>query len=141
VLAVMNADKIDKLIEMLSSPNDGECLTAARAILRTLAQEGTDILELAERVEGRKLSQAEMRRIYDAAYQAGKQAAAANMGFGNVGPSFYEMASEIKQKADGRLSLKESDFVDDMVRWCARRERSGKQAKWLHSIYCRIGRR
>ena len=28
---------------------------------------------------------------------------------------------------------KNSDFVDDMVRWCARREPSEKQAKWLHA--------
>ena len=30
------------------------------------------------------------------------------------------MACEIQHKADGRLSSKEQDFVDDMVRWCAR---------------------
>ena len=59
----MNTEKIGKLIKMLSSSNDGEVVAAARAILRTLAQEGTDIHELAERVEGRKLSQAEMQRI------------------------------------------------------------------------------
>jgi hypothetical protein len=138
----MNVEKIQKLLRLLSSPNDGGVVAAARAILRTLAQEGTDIHELAERVEGRKLSQAEMQRIYDQAFRDGKDAAATNAGFTNVGaPSFHEMAIEIKQKADGRLSPKESDFVDDMVRWCARREPSEKQAKWLHAIYCRIGRR
>jgi hypothetical protein len=138
----MNVEKIQKLLRLLSSPNDGEVVAAARAILRTLAQESADIHELAERVEGRKLSQAEMQRIYDAAYRDGKDAAAVNAGFSNVGvPSFYAMAFEIKHKADGRLSPKEQGFVDDMVRWCARREPSEKQAQWLHAIYCRIGRR
>jgi hypothetical protein len=138
----MNVEKISKLIKLLSSDNDGEALAAVHALQRLLAQEGTDIHELAERVEGRKLSQAEMQRIYDAAYQDGKQAAAVNAGFSNVGgPSFYEMACEIKHKADGRLSPKETYFINDMVRWCARREPTEKQAKWLHAIYCKIGRR
>jgi hypothetical protein len=28
------------------------------------------------------------------------------------------MAREVMRKEDGRLSPKEGDFVDDMVRWC-----------------------
>jgi hypothetical protein len=136
------ADKLGKLIKLLSSTNDGEVVAAARAILRTLAQQGADIHELADRVEGRKLSQAEMQRIYDQAYRDGKDAAAADVGFKNVDvPSFYAMACEIQHKGEGGLTLKEKDFVDDMVRWCAHREPSEKQAKWLHAIYCRIGRR
>jgi hypothetical protein len=141
VLAVMNTDKIGKLIKMLSSPNDGEVVAAARAILRTLAQEGTDIHELAERVEGRKLSQAEMQRIYHQAFRDGKKSVEVAADFSNAGPSFYSMACEIKHKANGQLSPKEQGFVEDMVRWCARKEPTEKQANWLHAIYCRIGRR
>jgi hypothetical protein len=142
MLADMNGEKMGKLIKMLSSTNEGEVVAAARAILRTLAQEGTDIHELAERVEGRKLSQAEMQRIYDKAFADGRKSAAATADFSNVGgPSFHAMACEIQHKANGRLAPKESDFLDDMVRWCARCEPSEKQAKWLHAIYCKIGRR
>jgi hypothetical protein len=141
MLAAMNVEKIQKLLRLLSSNNDGEALAAVHALRRVLAEEGTDIHELAERVEGRKLSQAEMQRIYDAAFQEGKNAAAATAGFTTVeGPSFYQMASEIKHKGDGRLTPRERDFIDDMVRWCSRREPSEKQARWLYSIYCRIGR-
>jgi hypothetical protein len=152
VLAVMNRKyekpsdepQISKLTKMLSSLNDGEVVTAARAILRTLAQEGTDIHELADHVvdiaEGRKLSQADMQRLFDAGFEKGKRSTeAAPMNFSEVGPSFYQMACEIQNKNDGRLSQRETDFVNDMVRWCAKREPSEKQAKWLHSIYCRIG--
>ena len=72
----MNTEKIGKLIKMPSSPNDGEVVAAARAILRTLAQEGADIHELATRVEGGgKLSEADMRRVYDAAFAEGRRAA------------------------------------------------------------------
>jgi hypothetical protein len=131
------ADKLGKLLKLLSSPRDGEVVAAARAILRTLAGAGADIHELAERIE-----EAEMQRIYDAAYADGKNAAAADAGFSSVDPpSFYEMAQEIEHNADGRLSEKEQKFVADMVRWCARREPSEKQAKWLHAIYVRLGRR
>jgi hypothetical protein len=142
----MNTEKIGKLLKMLSSNSDGEVIAAARAILRTLAQEGADIHELAERVEGRKLSEAEMQRIYDKAFAAGKKSVAATADFGDVtdgtsSPSFHEMACEIMSKENGRLSPKERGFAEDMVRWCARREPSEKQGKWLHAIYCRIGRR
>ena len=73
----MNVEKIQKLIKLLSSSSDGEVVAAARALLRTLHAEGTDIHALAERVEGRKLSQAEMQRIYDKAFADGKKSAAA----------------------------------------------------------------
>jgi hypothetical protein len=142
VLAVVNAEKIGKLIKMLSSSNDGEVVAAARAILRTLEAEGGDIHELAERVEESKLSEAEMRRIYDRAFADGRESVAAAANFSTLrGPSFYEMACEIQHKDDGRLTPKERDFVEDMVRWCARREPSEKQGKWLHAIYCKVGQR
>jgi hypothetical protein len=140
MLADMNVEKIQKLIRLLSSPNDGEALAAVRALQRVLREDGADIHELAARIEG--LSQVEMKKLYDAGFQEGKNAAAADVGFRSVDPpSFYEMACEIERKDDGRLSEKEQEFVADMVRWCARREPSEKQAKWLHAIYCRIGRR
>jgi hypothetical protein len=141
-IMITNTEKIGKLLKMLSSSSDGEVIAAARALLRTLAQEGADVHDLAERVEGRKLSQAEIQRIYDKAFAAGKESVAAAASFSDVGvPSFHSMACEIQHKADGRLSPKETDFVGDMVRWCALREPSEKQAKWLHAIYCKIGRR
>ena len=118
----MNVEKIQKLIRLLSSPNDGEALAAVHALQRVLREEGSDIHELAARIEG--LSQAEMKKLYDAGFQEGKSAAtAATPDFSNVGPSFYEMACEIKHKGEGRLSQREADFVDDMTRWCARANR------------------
>jgi hypothetical protein len=143
VLAVnMNTDKLGKLIKMLSSPNEGEVVAAARAILRTLEAEGGDIHELAARVADNKLLKADMQRIYDAAYRAGAESTQAATGFADVGvPSFHSMACEVQHKGEGRLTPKEQDFIDDMVRWCARREPSEKQAKWIHALYCRFGRR
>src|SRR6516225_7786803 len=89
VLAHMNVEKIQKLIRLLSSPNDGEALAAVHALRRVLREDGSDIHELATRIEG--LSQVEMKKLYDAGFQEGKSAAtAATPDFSNVGPSFYE---------------------------------------------------
>jgi hypothetical protein len=44
-------------------------IAAARAIHRTLDGADTDIHELAARIKGRKLSELEMQKIYDAAYR------------------------------------------------------------------------
>jgi hypothetical protein len=139
----MNTEKLGKLLKMLSSSSDGEVVAAARAIMRTLENEGGDIHELAARVADNKLLQADMQKIYDAAYRKGKDEAAATTGFNSVDPpSFYEMACEIQAKDDerGQLGEKERGFIDDMVRWTARREPTERQASWLHSIYCKVGR-
>ena len=143
VLATMNTEKIGKLIKMLSSPNEGEVVAAARAILRTLAQEGTDIHELAARVEGGKLSKADMQRIYDTAFADGRRAAEKDKPteFHDVEPNWQEMATSCRDHDAGRLTPRERGFVDDMVRWTVYRKPSEKQAKWLHSIYVRLGRR
>jgi hypothetical protein len=146
---VLNTDKVTKLIKMLTSLNDGEVVASARALLRTLAADGHDIHDLAKRIEnggGGGISPAERARIYEEALhrarrearrEAERDAAARTT---DTGPSYYQMACEIQRKEDDSLSEKERGFVADMVRWCARREPSEKQAKWLHSIYCRVGR-
>jgi hypothetical protein len=138
----MNTEKLRKLILMLSSDQDGEALAAARAIQRTLEADGADIHELADRVGGRKLSEAEMQRIYDEAFRRGRDAAAADSGFHNTdGPTFHEMALAIQQNANGRLRPNETQFVDDMVVWCAKREPTEKQGKWLLVLYSKIVKR
>jgi hypothetical protein len=51
------------------------------------------------------------------------------------------MAIECRDHDDGRLSPREREFVEDMVRWTARREPSEKQGKWLRMLYVRVGKR
>jgi hypothetical protein len=133
----MNVEKIQKLLKLLSSPNDGEVVAAAHALQRVLRETGSDIHELAARLDG--LSREEMKKLYDAGFEQGKNAATPT-DFSDVGPSYFEMAREIQSMGDGRLSQRETDFVNDMTRWCTRREPTEKQAKWLHALYCKIGR-
>jgi hypothetical protein len=136
-------DKIEKLLKVaLSSDKEGEVVAAARAIRRTLDGAGSDIHELAARLKGGKLSKAEMQRIYDAGVQDGKDAAAASAGFTSTeGPTYLEMANYCDEHDNGRLTPREREFINDMTRWYVRREPTEKQAKWLHLLWVRLGRR
>ena len=135
------AEKLEKLLKLaLGTDNEGEALGALLAMKRIA---GTDFHELAARVKGGgKLSEVEMRRIYNTGVRDGKDAATADKGFSDIeGPSFFQMATYCAEHDDGRLTSKERGFIDDMVCWCARREPSEKQGKWLHVLYVRLGRR
>jgi hypothetical protein len=135
-------EKLEKLIKLLVSDKEGEVVAAAHAIRRTLSGAGADIHELAARIKGGKLSEAEMRKIYDAGVQEGKDAAAATAGFSSTeGPTYLEMATFCASHDDNRLTPREREFIDDMTRWCVRREPTEKQAKWLHMLWVRLGRR
>jgi hypothetical protein len=137
------AKKLKKLLKMLSSPREGEQLAAVQAIMRTLKGVGADIHELAACVKGGKLSEADMQRIYDTAFQDGRRAAEKDKPteFHDVEPNWHEMATNCRDQDDGQLAPREREFVDDMVRWTAHRKPSEKQGKWLHLLYVRLGRR
>ena len=135
--------KIERLLVLaLSSEQINEALAARSAIKNMLASEGLDIHGFAARLRNNKLSEAEMRKIYDAGVQDGKDAAAAEAGFTSTGgPTNLEMATYCAKHDRGRLTPREREFIDDMVRWCVRREPTEKQAKWLHLLWVQMGRR
>jgi hypothetical protein len=143
MIDVGTEEKLEKLVRLLSSDKEGEVVAAAHAIKRTLANAGSDIHELAERIKGGKLSESEMRKIYEAGFEAGKDESAAEKGFSDTtaGPSWLAMAEYCAEHDNGRLTEREREFIDDMTRWCTRREPTEKQGKWLHLLYVRIGRR
>ena len=137
--------KIERLLVLaLGSEQNNEALAARTALKNTLAAEGLDIHEFAARFRKNKIPEAEMKRIYDAGYDAGvqegKDTAATAAGFRSTeGPTHYEMALFCEERS-GHLSGKEQGFISDMVRWCAHREPTEKQAKWLHVLWVRLGR-
>jgi hypothetical protein len=69
----MNVEKVRKLIRMLSSDRDGEVVAAARALLRSLEAEGESIHDLAHAIDAGRLSETDMRLIYDNGFEAGRQ--------------------------------------------------------------------
>jgi len=140
----MNLEKIRKLVRLLSSPQDAEVVAAARALLRTLDADGADIHALAEAIGSGKLSETDMKVLYDHGFQDGKRTAEDNRpaAFHDLTP-WKDMAAEIiaSHDADPWLQQRELDFARDMVRWCERREPSEKQGKWLHVLWTRARRR
>jgi hypothetical protein len=142
------ADKLGKLLRLLTSSHDGEVLGAARALVRTLNNAGLDIHVLAEGIggttaNGKKFSEEEALEIYQRGVQDGRRAAEAQgpitfHDVGNNDPSWHAIATECATHG-ARLRSHEKEFVDDMVRWTVHGGKpTEKQAKWLRSIYVRI---
>jgi hypothetical protein len=143
------ANKLAKAIRMLASDRDGDVIAAARAIGRLLRNEGLDIHMLAEGIEnpnGGTLSEVEMKKLYDAGYDAGLRAAEDKhhglADFANTDgtPSWHEIAL-FCQRHNDCLRDKEREFINEMASrtvWC---EPTEKQTKWLKSIFYRLGGR
>ena len=92
--------KLATFVRLLSSDKEGEIVAAAHAIKRTLKSAGTDIHTLAERIEkpnGIGLTEAEMKKLYDAGFSAGMREAEnrryGSADFHNVGRSCTTPAS------------------------------------------------
>jgi len=152
--SVSTRRKLASSIRLLASDREGEILAAARAIPRALKAAGADIHTLAALVEqtgGGELSEAEMKKLYVAGYEAGRadgvRAVEAKQhhdedGFRSVDgvPSWHAMATFCQDRS-ARLRGNEPDFIDDMVGWTALRQPTQRQAKWLRRIYARLGGR
>jgi hypothetical protein len=143
------AGKIASLVRMLSSNQEGEVISAVRALLRTLKSAGADIHALADRIEkpnGGTLTDGEMRKLYDAGYRDGERDAEnrmhGNSDFHDIDgfPAWDEIARHC-QRNSRRLRPNEQEFVNDMASRTIWREPSPKQAKWLRSIFLRLGGR
>jgi hypothetical protein len=137
------ADKLGKLLRLLSSDRDGEVVGAARAIVRTLDGAGLDIHALAESlgINGKKFSEADALEIYQRGVKDGKRAAEGG-GFHSMDePTWHEIACECAAHDDRLRDERERQFVRDMVRRTVRGgEPTEKQAHWLRAIYARVRR-
>jgi len=137
------ADKLGKLIRLLSSDKDGEVLAAARAIGRTLDGEKLTIHDLAEGLAsgGAKFTEPDAEEIYRHGKADGRREADHDGRSRSIGePTWNEIAREC-EAASGRLSEREREFVSDMVRGTVRDGKpTKKQANWLRAIYARVKR-
>jgi hypothetical protein len=137
------ADRLGKLLRLLSSDRDGEVISAARAIVRTLGGAGLDIHALAESlgINGKRFSEADAAEIYRRGVEDGKRAAEnENIGFHSVDePTWHEIACECAAHDKCLRDERERQFVGDMVRRTVRGgEPTEKQAHWLRAIYARV---
>src|SRR5262245_36349142 len=114
------ADKLQRFIRLLASDRDGEVLAAARALIRPFKSSGADTHILAGAItQPSGLTDAEMRKLYDAGYERGRlderQAAEDGAVFRNVNiddePSWNEIARECTAHPRRMMSERERDFV------------------------------
>lgn len=141
------AEKLRRCVLLLSSDSDGEVLAAVRALNRLLKANGTDIHGLAASIgqaNGKKFTEADATEIYRRGVQEGKRQAEdehhGGEDFHNVDGSqpWYAMATWC-QRRDNGLGAREKTFIDDMASRAVWREPTEKQAKWLRSIFHRLG--
>jgi hypothetical protein len=140
------ADRLSKLIRLLSSDRDGEVVATARAIRRTLRSEVRDVHALAEQVKSPlgSFNEAEAHKLYDAGHEQGYQAAIST----NERACFHDVSSPLSSGHDTarwcrqrseRLGSREREFIDQMTAQTLRREPSERQGRWLKSIFYRLG--
>jgi hypothetical protein len=140
--------KVGSLIRLLSSPNDGEVLGAARGLIRTLESAGFDIHALATHVEkanGSDLSEAQMKKLFDAGYAAGVQAAenrqhGSDDFRGTDGKPTWEAVALFLQRNKHRLDPKHHEFIDKVAAqtvWGD--EPTERMHKYLHSLFYKLG--
>ena len=142
------AGKLANLVR-LSSDRDREVIAAACALTRTLKNAGTDIHALADQIEkpsNGRLSQADMKRLYDEGYSDGLRAAENN----RYGPSDFHNTDGTPdwnkialfcQRQNHRRRKNERNFIDDKASRTVWHEPTERQAKWLRSIFHKVGGR
>ena len=140
------AGKLAKYIRLLSSDKPGEVVAAAEAIMRVLRSAGADIHALADMIENPRLSEAEMKMLYESGFEDGLHAAAEKhhngRDFVNVDglPSWHEIARYCQRNND-RLNDWERSFIDSITSQTVWREPKPKQEKCLRSIFFKLGGR
>ena len=146
------AGRLAKYIRLLASDKDGEVVASARAMQRTLLGIGADFHCLADRVEhsnGSKLSEAEMRKIYDAGLKEGiriERTRRPTSTFQDVTvdgfPSARDMAMFCYRNKANLRSDWENEFVTNMASWTRTpKPLSEKQQAHLEKIYIKLGGR
>jgi hypothetical protein len=140
------AGKLSRLGRLRSSDRDGEVIAAVRAIDRTLRAAGADIHALADRIEqangGGKLTEVEMRKLYDAGFLAAEERQHGINDFRNTDgmPQWHEIA-KFCQRHHERLCTREQEFIDSVAAHPVYRQPTEKQAKWIEAIFLRLGGR
>jgi hypothetical protein len=137
--------KLGDLIRRMGSPHEGEVIASALALRRTLVAAGRDFHEIVDAVEnsghGGKLSEAEMRKLYNAGFEAGLAEGESRhvTTFRNVSSADdHEMAAFCFERRN-RLAPQHRGFVEGMFELSVEYELSLKQRNYLRSLYRQLG--
>jgi hypothetical protein len=141
--------RIAQFVRATISDRDGEVAAAAQFLVKALKAASSDSIHaLADRIEkpnGNGIDKAEMKKLYDAGYAAGVQAAEAkHHGAADFldedGKPTWEAVALFLQREKRRLAEKHHEFVDDMAgRTAWGHEPTERQHKYLHSLFFKLG--
>ena len=146
--------RLAQLIRLTSSNSEGEVTAATRAFVRTLKAAGANnIHALADKIEkpieepkvNNGVDKAEMKKIYDAGYTAGVQAAEANHHgaadfLDEDGKPTWEAVALFVQREKHRLDRKHHEFINKVASYTVYgREPSEPMHKYLHSLFYQLG--
>src|SRR5262245_22209273 len=134
-----SAKRLGDLIRRLSSPHDGEIIAAVHALKRTLKNDFHAIAKLVE--SGDALSEAEMRKLYDAGFQAGLAEAESRHDIVTTNvdaPEGLEMAQWCEERSH-RLARQHRGFIKGMCELCREHEPTLKQRVYLRSLFRQLG--
>jgi hypothetical protein len=131
-------------IRRLASGFDGEIIATVYAWRRKLASDGRDLHDVADIIEGGGgLIEAEMRKLYDAGYEAGLAEGESRhpVTMRNVDPDgWYEIAQYCWERVD-HLPQRHRNFIEHMIALAGEVELSIKQQGYLKSLYRQLGGR
>jgi hypothetical protein len=142
-----HGSRLGDIIRRLTSDSDGERIAAVEALDRVLGSAGSDFHSVADHLEanGGGISEADMRKLYDAGYAKGvqdtenKYHGAENFRSADGKPSWEGVALFLQRNKD-RLDPRHHEFVDDMAaRTVWEREPTERQHKYLHSLFYKLG--
>jgi hypothetical protein len=140
------ARKLASTVRLLASNKPNEVVAAAQALGRILQGTSTDVIfGIAERIENEsngKISDAEMKEIFDAGVAHGKKLgeqarAQAQQAHAQMPPA-YTMANFCFERKD-RMNDWEWEFITNILPWSRRGSLSPKQQNKLEDIYVRLG--
>jgi hypothetical protein len=118
VIKQFDAQRVSKLVLMLSSQHDGEVVSAARAISRTLKSTGADWHDLVAGLTRQPTSRAP--------HEADD----------TVDPKDWREMRQVCLDQLQRLREREQKFIDSIGNWNG--DLTDKQFQWLKSIYLRV---
>jgi hypothetical protein len=144
------AEKLGKLLRLLTSDRDGEVLAAARAIVRTLSSANLSIYDLADRIDmsvanGKTFTEQQVIEIYQRGVEDGLRKADEKRF--NSGEEFRNTDGSISWHGIAIFCLERIDcldarhhqFVRDMAARTVSWEPTEKQGKYLKSLYFQSG--
>ena len=141
-----HGSKVGDIIRQLS--DERTTIATVRALKRRLESAGVSFHELAEHIEqpnGGGVTEADLKRVYDAGYAQGIQDAENRRHggedfLGADGKPTWEGVALFLQRNKSRIDNKHHEFVDDMAsRTVWGREPTERQHKYIHLLFHKLG--